>query len=678
MNRILLIDRLRSALEGRKVKSALFHTFNFDPEFFENYLLPIFFPELPFGDNKIQNSILWRRYHTRLPPITVYCDFYGKSNNAPQLPYVVRSVDMAVFFRSKHKTKSLSGCFHPKISFLLLDDDSLVVITGSNNLTASGWCTNLEVFSIVRLENGVNFPRDLKDAFADFVLKIQSDLVGTEITKSEVLLGQFFRRQKYTGNVAVSNGENGWSSPNTFPLFFSSLNGSFFEFLERLRDEYNEGEPFSLLETVSPYYSSSNQIADKEHLALVAAKINLSIPFAGIDAVALDRVTFDDYEKFATWCLFNDDSSSRGFRFNHSKIWRLKGKDKVITIVGSVNCTMAACIGLTDVLGHSSANLEAAIVHMEPVEKWRPLLKPTHDTTYYEFNSEAENDEPGKDRFSGTVPKLEFSVDWNTGILACRNKDDSEITGVIMNNQRRIKVAAMNSVELPLKEDEILMLSDNPIVDFHFSGKNQRSWDFYVTQLGYQCKPVPFRLKLNDSQVLELWKDLGSKSTQMENKVHNFIESLLEAVCAEDGVVDDKSELLGKSTLNAMAAHLSALINLETWLHTHPKNSRERNLHEERLSYYLTTNNIDTIPGYLELMSDRYKNGKLNSALFWMILELLCRDIYHQASKANVTFPDKPLLEKYKKQIQSLQKSLKFNDTRLTRAHLDWAAKELK
>lgn len=679
MNRILLIDRLRSVLENRQVKAALFHTYNFDPEFFENYLLPAFLPDLPFGDNKIQNAILWRRYHTRLPPTTVYCDFYGKSNTAPQLPYVVRPVDVARFFQEKHKTKSLSGCFHPKHSFLLLDDDSLVVLTGSNNLTASGWCSNLEVFSFIRLRNAESFPRDLKDAFADFVFKIQTDLVDEpEATEAEEFLGQFFRRQKYTGNVAVSPGSNEWSRPKDFPLFFSSLNGSFFHFIERLKNEYNRGEPFAEVEVVSPYYAASEQIVAKLRAATDTKEIRLAIPFAGIDTVAMDRTIFDAYKTLATWCRFSADPSSRGFRFNHSKIWRLKGRDQALTIVGSVNCTMAACVGLTDPVGQPSANLESAFVHVEPAHQWRPLLTADTQADHYDFNAEAQDDESGNGRFAGAVPKLAFCIDWSIGRLTCRNEDNAEIAGMILNGRRRIKIQPRQKVEILLVSNEILMLSDNLIIDFHFSGKTKQTWYYYVTQEGYQSKPVPFRIRLNDVQVLELWKDLGAKSAQAESKAHQFIEELLDAVCTEDGVVDDRTGLLARSTLNTMAAHLSALLNLAAWLDTKPANATERKLHEERLAYYLTTSNVDTVPGYLELMTEKHRKGELNSAFFWLILELLDRDIYRRAARTDALSPVKELLGKFAKQIRDLQKGLKFKDPRLTRSHLEWAAKELK
>ena len=39
MHKFILGEKLKEEINGRKIKAAVFHTFNFDPDFFENYLL---------------------------------------------------------------------------------------------------------------------------------------------------------------------------------------------------------------------------------------------------------------------------------------------------------------------------------------------------------------------------------------------------------------------------------------------------------------------------------------------------------------------------------------------------------------------------------------------------------------------------------------------------------------
>jgi len=81
MKQTLLKDEITSFIKGKKVKAAVFLSYNFDVDFFENYLLPLLVP-FDFTDNKIQNALLWRTYATHLPPVTVICDYHAKGPNA--------------------------------------------------------------------------------------------------------------------------------------------------------------------------------------------------------------------------------------------------------------------------------------------------------------------------------------------------------------------------------------------------------------------------------------------------------------------------------------------------------------------------------------------------------------------------------------------------------------------
>ncbi len=151
MNKVIIAEYLKEELKGRAIKAAVFHTFNFDSEFFENYLLPLFLPQIPFGENKIQNTILWKKFQSDLPPITVYCDFHAKAEKGIHLDYLVRAIDVP-------KHNGVKPCYHPKHSFILTNDGELIIITGSNNLTEAGWCSNLEGINFFKLKSKIYFP----------------------------------------------------------------------------------------------------------------------------------------------------------------------------------------------------------------------------------------------------------------------------------------------------------------------------------------------------------------------------------------------------------------------------------------------------------------------------------------------------------------------------------------
>lgn len=158
MERIIVRDHIKDLIGNRKVLAALFHTFNFEPRFFENYVMPLFVPEKNFRDEIIHNKILWRHCAKEgiIPPVSVFCDYYAKDNTeAPSLAYDIHCI----------KLPASKGCitnFHPKHILILVEDDrqsqSLLFITGSGNLTANGWCDNHECFAFHEIKKTKIFP----------------------------------------------------------------------------------------------------------------------------------------------------------------------------------------------------------------------------------------------------------------------------------------------------------------------------------------------------------------------------------------------------------------------------------------------------------------------------------------------------------------------------------------
>ncbi len=43
MEQFILKEKLKEQIGNRKVIAALFYTFNFDPKFFENYIMPLLY-----------------------------------------------------------------------------------------------------------------------------------------------------------------------------------------------------------------------------------------------------------------------------------------------------------------------------------------------------------------------------------------------------------------------------------------------------------------------------------------------------------------------------------------------------------------------------------------------------------------------------------------------------------
>lgn len=122
MEKIILKEKLSELIGNKKVVAALFYTFNFDPKFFENYIMPLLITNTSknFTDEEIHNKILWRHCANEnlIPPIAVYCDYYAKDmTNAPSLGYEINCIKM-------HSVKGGIANFHPKQVFILLEENN--------------------------------------------------------------------------------------------------------------------------------------------------------------------------------------------------------------------------------------------------------------------------------------------------------------------------------------------------------------------------------------------------------------------------------------------------------------------------------------------------------------------------------------------------------------------------
>ena len=147
MNKEIIKQQLIEKIADKTVIAAAFYTFNFQPAFFENYVLPVLVPTLEFKNSRLYNAILWRK--TTLPKVVVYYDDSIQKmsdSSAPLQDYELCPVRIERFF-------------HPKASFILVqnkeNERSLIVVLGSNNLTRAGWCDNIEVATIIELKKMV-------------------------------------------------------------------------------------------------------------------------------------------------------------------------------------------------------------------------------------------------------------------------------------------------------------------------------------------------------------------------------------------------------------------------------------------------------------------------------------------------------------------------------------------
>lgn len=658
MTKYVLAEYLKEELRGRQVAAAVFHTFNFDSEFFENYLLPLFLPDIPFGDNKIQNTILWKKFQHDLPPITVYCDFHAKAQKGIHLDYLVRPIDIP-------KQNGFKPCYHPKHSFILLEDKELLIITGSNNLTEAGWCSNLEGVNFFKLKSKVNFPRHFKDQLKFFNRHVRGyfydDDFRTEdtLSQADVLIERFFKAQGYTNGVSTE--------------YFDTISGysfsNFKDYILDIKERLNDNEPFEKVEVVSPYFSKGISLFNELKDVTECDDISLSIPFENTDVVALDKSLFENvlYEGFH-WKSIAAINDTKGYRFNHSKIYQFVGNENVFIVVGSINFTNMAWKGVK-----AGGNYESAILYISPKEDFSSLLETcSFDSLTFTGHSEEEKvPDNREDAFN-----LSFILDWSSQTLEINNYDEPNQKGKIeFENLASILINTSRTVKL--KEEYIRLLSNNPILKVKPSNQHNYFY-YYPIHINIEAKPLPDHLNLNDAELLQLWLELDTAKDN--GTTLRIIDNFIDRITDEAGDIKDDELKTTNSTLNVMATHLSGLIKLQNHVFTMGKTISEKNSNRKLRDYYLFANNVDTISGYRNLIAKMFTDNKLNAGFYWLLLSIIDLFFYNQLDEDD--FDELDILK-----VKTIRKTLKANikdvkndivSGNLTERHLKWTLKMLK
>lgn len=599
MNQLVIIERLKEQINGRKVIGCVFYTFNFEVTFFENYLLPVFLPHVPFSDNEIQNKILWRQYARSLPPVTVYCDFHAKGPDAPSLDYKVIPIDLK-------RNEGRKPCFHPKISFILLEDWSMIVLIGSCNLSKGGWCTNKEVVSVIELKNKIYLPHDYKLNLKKFFEAVFGLSGEKEYSLAEKKVNEFLKSSLYT-----DEGENRIDFYNPFLINFTRK-------LHQIWALNNE-EPFEHIEIISPYITQGDSIIIETFKYVEKGNLLLTTPYSEINTADITEKNYKKFEETGiTWAKFIEPGKEKGFRFNHSKIYRFKGNKYMHTILGSVNFTEAAWNGVKN-----NGNVESAVIYTEPAENWKPWLTPddNHDIEFAEKQGDETASDTRKD-----APNISFVLDWYNKTLSYHLKATGEVSGkVLLDGDTGTILQKGKKIIIDLTPEWIEILSLNSIIRIRYNGE---IFYFYPEQIGIESKPLSLQLKMTDQELLKLWKNISIKD-EKKSQISDLIETYIREKTDKEGdLIDDESNT--KRTINLMASHISALINLEKIIYNIPPLVREYDAAKELFNYYLYTHNVDTLKGYREMLLSMYKDEDLLPGFYWVLLEIIKKDFYNK------------------------------------------------
>lgn len=339
-----LSDALQSLIGGRRVVSAVFLTFRFDPAFFEQEILPVLF-DIPLSHAVAVRLIqLEDALRTIGGEIAVYYDAKGLvATGSASAKLDVKRIPIV------HRT----GIFHPKNVLLLLEaleaeDDgsrerSLCAASLSANLTRAGWWENVEVCHFEELREG---DRTLLRAdIIDLLEGVRRRAVAADDNQKAIGDILSFVRRDTEARTNRSAGSE---------LHTRLYSGSepFLDFLESAAgDRLREMD----LEVISPYFDESSNCAPL--LALIERfkprEVRVLLPEES-GAVNCREALFDSVRALpeVTWGRLPVDRTRAGGsgadarppRFVHAKVYRFISRNpaREFLFVGSVNLTSAA------------------------------------------------------------------------------------------------------------------------------------------------------------------------------------------------------------------------------------------------------------------------------------------------------------------------------------------------
>ena len=344
--------QLAEAVRGRRERSAVFTTFNFDPGFFELQVLPLLFSQSFSQADKVRLLQLEDALRD-VDHLAVYYDRGALSQDAEPARLDYRRIDV----------RRATGVFHPKLAFLLVDEpkefdddsdetrqyQSLVVACLSANLSRAGWWENVECAHIEEIQDrdcaphGVSYLRDLHA----ILRRVRACAAEGDDHRALDAVHAFLRDRVPAKRYVNARAGGRW--------YTRVFGGEGRLDLAHWLAELGLGRRGRNLEVISPYFDARGAAPLKRLTEVIAPReTRVYLPR---DAGGSALVTAEAYRATAAldgvrWAELPDEITRRSGgahgdrlapRRVHGKVyrlWRRGGGD--IVLVGSVNCTSPA------------------------------------------------------------------------------------------------------------------------------------------------------------------------------------------------------------------------------------------------------------------------------------------------------------------------------------------------
>ncbi len=531
----VLSRRLGDAIDGRRLRVGVFTTFSFDPAFFELQVLPLLFPDYSFSQpDKVRRAQLDDALRT-VEPLAVYYDRQALAQDSEPAQLGYRRIDVG----------RRTGCFHPKVLLLLVDDhheegefvhEALIVGLLSANLTRAGWWENLECAHLEEIKDREvdNQPCPFRTDLLALMQLIKRSAREDDDQSALDRVHEFVRTRTQTQRVERRKSRGTYHTR----IFCGQQQQSLADWLRdrRLRDESLN------LEVLSPFFDGDGAgplPALQDAVRPRETRVYLPTKLDGEAEVSQDA--YAAIAEVARWAQLPTDVAARGKsaeaqgtqpRHVHAKVyrlWRKGGPD--LLVVGSPNLSTP---------GHSRAtagNLEAAFL-VDVTDSGYPQrwwLEPV-DQDAERF---AETVPAEEDGLEGVGLNLSLQYDWSTNELSyrlLREDGDEPVTRFEVNQPSGPHLFSVNRPRagrwVTCPEDAAAqvreLLASTSFLQITYQG---RSWRILVREEGMGYRPSLWT-ELTPEEILEYWSLLtaAQRAAFLERLTGDSLEGLPTAI----------------------------------------------------------------------------------------------------------------------------------------------------
>ena len=510
----VLSQQIQDAIDGRRVRCAVFTTFSFDPAFFELHILPLLFDQ-SFGQPDKVRRIQLDDALRGIDNIAVYYDMRALAQDGGPAQLDYRRIDVS----------RGTGYFHPKVVLLLVDDvasgglssgetaepdedvvrQALLVGIQSANLTRSGWWENVECAHIEELKDkgDDDQPSSFRPELLSLLQRIRKSASPEDDQSALSQVRRFLLRRTSRDRFANRKSRGVFHSR----IFCGHHGRNFADWLDELHLRKLELN----LEVISPYFDDAGAGPLEELVETIRPKeVRIFLPTKSDGAARITNATYTAVERMARWASLPTSLVDRGRtaaaeklmpRHVHAKVyrlWRKAGPD--LLIVGSPNLTAAG-------FSHAAAgNLEAAFLidasKLNHAGRW--WLEPL-DREVPRFADMESSEQDGLDTVGLA---LSFQYDWGVRQLSYRLRtagsggfEVTDPSGRYLFKVSRPSVGAWVPCDAGVSEKVREMLRST---SFLIVKHRTKSWRVLVREENMAHRPS-LVLDLTPEEILEYW-----------------------------------------------------------------------------------------------------------------------------------------------------------------------------